>query len=308
MEAPPAAARTPRALGTMTAAVPGVSGEARRRAQLDYLVEQGVFTQAQQTEFLALQPAFLRLEFHVAFEDDNYVLMRKPFDVRIDLGKAGVRNFELELTAADWLMSRGLTTLRFCHQLDAATSGLLLAAKTRAAANAASRLFEGRQARKQYLALVFGHVPPGVHAHIDTPIGPVPGGDFLQQPLPVAQGGKSAQTAVRVLRHGTLALRGEHEGKPASLLLLEPRTGRRHQLRVHCQLIGHPMVGDSAYASDWDSYRLFLHAHRLALAPLPVEGGALDVRDPCAEFDEALGGAVDVEPLDPAGDGWLPRA
>ncbi|KAJ1635285.1 pseudouridine synthase [Pavlovales sp. CCMP2436] len=236
--------------------------------------------------------------------------MVKPFDVRLDLGHDGVRNFALELTAADWLANgRGLAKLRFCHQLDAATSGLLLAAKDKAAAAAAGRLFELRRARKQYLALVFGHVPAGTHALVDAPIGPVEGSAFLQAPLPLTEGGKAAQTAVRVLKHGTLALRGLHHSKPASLLLLEPKSGRRHQLRVHCQGIGHPIVGDGTYAKDWDSYRLFLHARRLRLSPLPVAAGELDAVAECVDFDEALDGAVDVEPLPTAaegGDGWIP--
>lgn len=302
-----APASTPRQLGAMSAPVLEASGEARRRAQLDYLVGQGVFTREQQAAFVAAQPAFLALELRAAYEDERYVLLAKPFDVRLDLGTAGERNFPLELTAADWLAGRGLGALRFCHQLDAATSGLLLAAKDRKAAAAACRLFEQRRARKQYLALLFGHVRPAEHAAIDAALGPVPGGSFLQQPLPEAAGGKPAQTALRVLRHGALALPGPHRGKPASLVLLEPRTGRRHQLRVHCQLIGHPIVGDASYAGDWDSYRLFLHAYRLALAPLPVPGGALDVTAPCAEFEAALEGGVDVQPLDADGDGWLPR-
>jgi 23S rRNA-/tRNA-specific pseudouridylate synthase len=293
----------------MSAPILDAPGEARRRAQLDYLVAQGVFTKAQQDEFLENQPAFLRLEFGVGYEDERYILMSKPFDARLDLGNNGERNFPLEITAADWLASRGIETLRFCHQLDAATSGLLLAAKDRAAANAACKLFEKRLARKQYLALVFGHVQPLANEQIDVPIGPVPDSPFMQQPLDEALGGKPAQTAVRVLRHGELALRGEHQRKPASLLLLEPRTGRRHQLRVHCKMIGHPIVGDGSYAGDWDSYRMFLHAHRLCLSPLPVEGGKLDVRSDCPEFDDALSDAREVEPLEAlaASGGWLTK-
>jgi len=303
----PAALATPRSLGTMSAAILDASGDARRRAQLDYLVSCGVFTPADQAEFVRRQPQFLRLEFGVPYEDASFVLISKPFDVRLDLGTSGERNFALEITAADFLAARGLGTLRFCHQLDAATSGLLLAAKSRKAASAACGLFERRQARKQYLALVFGHVRTGAHAWIDAPIGAVRGDAFLQQPLPTADGGKPAQTALRVLRHGRLALHGPHEGRDASLLLLEPRTGRRHQLRVHCQLIGHPIVGDLSYAGDGESYRLFLHAHRLRLEPMPVDGGMLDATAACADFDDALADAVDVEPLAAEG-GWLPGA
>jgi 23S rRNA-/tRNA-specific pseudouridylate synthase len=331
MEAAPAAtaapvALTPRAAGTMSAALADVPAVERRRAQLADLVRRGVFSAEQQERFLVAQPDFLQLAFETAFEDERFVLMNKPFDVRLDLGHEGVRAFAEEMTCADWLADvKGLERLRFCHQLDAATSGLLLAAKDRASAHAACRLFERRLARKQYLAIVFGHVAPrapeaadgadgggagagwvGAGRVIDAPIGPMPGSTFLQGVLPPAEGGKAATTALRVLRHGRLALRGAHEGKAVSLVALEPRSGRRHQLRVHCQLIGHPIVGDSAYAADLDSYRLFLHARRLRLAPLPVEGGALDVTCESADFARAMRDGVDVEPLDPAADGWLP--
>ena len=75
-----------------------------------------------------------------------------------------------------------------------------------------------------------------------------------------------------------------------SELELEPVTGRRHQLRVHCAHIGHPIVGDSAYAGDWHTYRLFLHAASIALAPLPAPTEAIDVVAPCPDFEEAIDG------------------
>lgn len=304
------AASAPGAARPLLPFLPGLDGETRRRAQLRYLVAQGVFTAEQQAEFLAQQPQFLRLELRAAYEDGRYVCVHKPFDVRLDLGTDGARKFAEEVTAADWLASaRGFETLRFCHQLDAATSGLLLAARDKQAAGAAARHFSARSARKQYLALVFGHVPPRVHATVRAALAPVEGSSFLQRAAaPDEPRAKSAETGVRVLRHGALALAGPRSREPVSLLLLQPRTGRRHQLRVHCAHIGHPIVGDASYGGDWHSYRLFLHAYRLRMAPLPEPTGALDVRAPCAELDDAIADAVDVEPLEEGEDGWLPDA
>ena len=59
-------------------------------------------------------------------------------------------------------------------------------------------------------------------------------------------------------------------------------------LALRFSQIGHPIVGDSAYAGDWESYRLFLHAASIALAPLPPPTGAIDVTVPCADLDEAI--------------------
>ncbi|KAG5186820.1 pseudouridine synthase, partial [Tribonema minus] len=97
--------------------------------------------------------------------------------------------------------------------------------------------------------------------------------------------GKASATAVTVLRRGTLALQGHpRKGERAALLLLRPSSGRRHQLRVHCKLLGHPIVGDATYADDAIAYRMFLHAARLTL---PLPSVTYDISCP-ADFDHAL--------------------
>jgi 23S rRNA-/tRNA-specific pseudouridylate synthase len=80
--------------------------------------------------------------------------------------------------------------------------------------------------------------------------------------------GKASQTEVEVLTRGYYNLEGIFKGSPISRVLLRPLTGRRHQIRVHLQLSGYPIVGDSAYANDKDSHRMFLLAHELVV-PLP---------------------------------------
>lgn len=275
----------------------------RREAQLRYLVEQGVFTEDSQASFLRRQPAFLALEFKVAFEDERYLVLNKPFDVRLDLGKQNERKFPEEISCADWLRAQGFATLRFCHQLDSGTSGLLVTAKDKEAAAAAAKLFAARRVRKQYLAVVFGHVPASLSGRISMPMGPKEDSTFLQHVITDGSG-KPAETKLHILQHGRLALSGEHQGKPASLVLLEPTTGRRHQLRVHMAAVGHPLVGDSAYAGDWDSYRLFLHAFRISLSPLPEPTCAIRAEAPCPEFAAAL---VNVETMGNSSNdgGWL---
>ena len=260
---------------------------ARRRAQLAHLVAAGVFTAAQQRAFLAQQPQFLRLAFGVLHEDAHFLVVNKPFDVRLDLGRDGARRFAEEITCADWLAAppRAHAPIRFCHQLDAATSGALVTAKTRAGAASARRVFDARGAVKRYRALVFGHVADDAFA-VSAPLAPDPQSRFAQR-VDRARG-KPAETRAAVLARGAFALDGPHRGAAVSLLALEPVTGRRHQLRVHCAHAGHPIVGDTAYAGDWHSYRLFLHAEAIKLAPLLAPTGALDVTAPCADLDEAI--------------------
>ena len=73
-----------------------------------------------------------------------------------------------------------------------------------------------------------------------------------------------------------LRLGAEHSGKPATLLWLEPRSGRRHQLRLHTAHHGHPIVGDVTYAGDKLCYRTFLHA---AALELPLGGSGAEEED-----------------------------
>eukprot|EP00953_Heterococcus_sp_UTEX-ZZ885_P031643 16587-Heterococcus_DN1.PRE.3 len=102
--------------------------------------------------------------------------------------------------------------------------------------------------------------------------------------------GKKSTTSITVLERGTLALQGHPRyGEPVALLLLKPVTGRRHQLRVHCLHLGHPMVGDATYAADKEAYRMFLHASRLRL-PLPDR--IYEFYCP-ADFDHAIAPAAE---------------
>ncbi|XP_052345036.1 RNA pseudouridylate synthase domain-containing protein 1-like [Oncorhynchus keta] len=68
---------------------------------------------------------------------------------------------------------------------------------------------------------------------------------------------------------------GDYDGDPVTKVMLQPLTGRTHQLRVHCEAVGHPIVGDHTYSLGEDSapYRMMLHAHllHLPLEPLPLQ-------------------------------------
>jgi tRNA pseudouridine32 synthase/23S rRNA pseudouridine746 synthase len=156
------------------------------------------------------------------------------------------------------------------HRLDQDTSGLLLMARGIEAQRRLSKLFETRQVHKRYVAVVAGH-PAQTQAEqapdqegwrtIDGPILL----DWERRPIHIIHpDGKASRSRWRVLQ----------TGKHATLVELEPVTGRTHQLRVHMQSIGHPMLGDSLYAPPELkalSPRLLLHAQALAF-PHPFTG------------------------------------
>lgn len=151
------------------------------------------------------------------------------------------------------------------HRLDMATSGLMLMARGHAAQRALSQQFAARSIHKRYVAIVHGcpAVDAGQWRVIDLPIAL----DWEQRPRRSidAATGKPSQSRLRVLGPA---------GEGRSRVELEPLTGRTHQLRVHLQAIGHPIVGDSLYGlpGDADEPRLLLHASSLALAH--PQGGA----------------------------------
>jgi tRNA pseudouridine32 synthase / 23S rRNA pseudouridine746 synthase len=158
------------------------------------------------------------------------------------------------------------------HRLDMATSGLLLLARGAAMQRDLSRAFAQREIGKRYVAVVAGRVEqphglPGTWGLIDLPLA----ADWPNRPRRIVdhERGKPSQTRWRVLACD--AIRNE------ARLELEPVTGRSHQLRVHLQALGHPILGDNFYAPPEvrsRSPRLLLHASELRLKH-PASGDAV---------------------------------
>ena len=203
----------------------------------------------------------------VLYEDEDIVVINKPAGV-LTHAKGGISQ---EHTVADML--RPLTTFAsdtnragIVHRLDRETSGVLVGARTPAAAEFLQKQFAQRTTKKTYIAVVEG-APKHTEALIDLPIGrsPAKPSTFRVDPK-----GKSAQTTYYVL----------DVQNDKSLVKLQPKTGRTHQLRVHMAHIGHPIVGDIVYGKS--AQRMFLHAYQLELtapngermtftAPIPEE-------------------------------------
>ena len=149
------------------------------------------------------------------------------------------------------------------HRLDMHTSGLLVLARGKKMQRRLSLLFANRQVDKRYLAVVTGKLP-AVSGEIDLPLS----ADWPNRPRQKVDhvAGKRSLTRYLVLGHDPAV--------NTSRLTLVPETGRTHQLRVHLQALGHPIVGDLLYgearyggaASAASAHRLLLHAEQLAFA------------------------------------------
>ena len=161
------------------------------------------------------------------------------------------------------------------HRLDMDTSGVLLFALRRKAEARLQQQFRARSVAKVYLARVWGRVREDTGL-IDLPLSHTGSTPPTSRVDPE---GKEACTAYTVLARDAVS----------SLLRLEPQTGRSHQLRVHLEALGHPILGDRFYGTEATraaAPRLLLHAWRLAVdhpftgarlhleAPVPPELGA----------------------------------
>jgi tRNA pseudouridine32 synthase/23S rRNA pseudouridine746 synthase len=150
---------------------------------------------------------------------------------------------------------------RVVHRLDMATSGLIVMARGAEVQRALNDAFANRLVAKRYEAIVQGevHAPLETWRVIDLPIGV----DWPNRPRRRidALTGKASITRLQVTHFDA--------GRQVSHVTLEPLTGRTHQLRLHLQAIGHPILGDALYATPEvaaRSPRLLLHASELCLA------------------------------------------
>ncbi|XP_051996076.1 RNA pseudouridylate synthase domain-containing protein 1 isoform X1 [Xyrauchen texanus] len=212
----------------------------------------------------------------VLYHSANYIVVNKHWDIRIDskmwYEKQTVQS-QLKYHFPELADPGTYYGFRFCHQLDFSTSGALCVALNKAAAGHAYRCFKDRLVIKAYLALVRGIVAEE-KVTVDYAIGKnttegkthmmcIEGKDGCENPKP-------CQTELTVLEYGT------YEGDPVTKVLLQPLTGRTHQLRVHCSVIGHPIVGDFTYSlrTDNSPYRMMLHAYFLHI---PLENEPIQV-------------------------------
>jgi 23S rRNA pseudouridine955/2504/2580 synthase len=218
----------------------------------------------------------------VIHRDDWVIALNKPAGLAVQGGSGTERHVDGLLDGLRF----GLDDRpRLVHRLDKDTSGLLLIARTGQAAKRLSESFRDRETEKLYWAVVVG-VPPRPDGAIDLPLAKRPGARDIETMQVDHEEGQKALTHFKVL---------DRAANRAALLALWPRTGRTHQLRVHCAEIGCPILGDRKYGGEEallsavaDSRRLHLHARRITL-PHPSGKGTLRLQaEPPVHFTRTL--------------------
>jgi 23S rRNA pseudouridine955/2504/2580 synthase len=232
--------------------------------------------------------AQIKAELPILYEDEAMLVVDKPAGIAVH-GGSGVSFGVIEALRRQRPQAR---YLELAHRLDRETSGLLLIGKKRSALAALHAMFrEGRGTDKRYLLLVRGRWREPLR-EVGLPLCKylLSGGEHRgERRVRVASEGKPSRTVFRLLARW----------ESFSLLEAELRTGRTHQIRVHCAHLGFPIVGDEKYGdfalnrrlSGDGLKRMFLHAWKMRLSH-PVNGETLALQaslpDALAEFLKKL--------------------
>lgn len=203
------------------------------------------------------------IPLHIIYEDDALMVINKPAGLVVHPGSGNWQGTLLNALLHHAPQLNGVPRAGIVHRLDKDTSGLLAVAKTLEAQTSLVRQLQKHTVKRDYLALVLGHV--SVDGWVDAPIGRHP---LHRTKMAVTANGKEARTHYRVVER--------FDG--CTLLHCSLETGRTHQIRVHMHSIGHPLAGDPVYGGKpkktlQETGRLIagfprqaLHAQRLELS------------------------------------------
>jgi 23S rRNA pseudouridine955/2504/2580 synthase len=212
-----------------------------------------------------------RLAALTIYEDERLLVINKPSGLAVH-GGSGISQGVIERLR---LLRPQQRELELVHRLDRETSGLLMIAKRRSALRRLHELQRQGAIKKSYLALLHGDWPRNrMEVKVPLKTNQVLGGERIVRPHPQ---GKQAQTAFRI----------KEQFGEAMLVEAVLGTGRTHQIRVHAQYLGTPILGDSKYADEPTRQlarqlglkRLFLHAEKLSF-PWGENGELLQLQAP----------------------------
>ena len=192
---------------------------------------------------------------NVIFEDNFLLVINKPYGIPVQGGNNV--NFNIDLILP--ILCKNNSSIRLVHRIDKNTSGILLLAKTKEVAQNITMLFKENKIKKKYLAIVEGKLTKRI-GKITLPVKKKKIAGMEKMVIdPYSK--EKAETSYKVIDYK----------KGLSLLEVYPKTGRKHQIRVHLQSINHPILGDNKYNKTNDEYKevssekMHLHAKEVQL-------------------------------------------
>jgi len=203
------------------------------------------------------------LEASILFEDKDVIAINKPHGFAVH-GGSSITSGVVELLR----VIRGQPRIELAHRLDRDTSGCLLLCKKRSVLKEVQAAFRERTVKKRYTLIAQGQWPNKTRSVQDRLLRYET--EWGERRVRVDAKGQIARTDFQILE----------QVEQATLLQAALHTGRTHQIRVHAQSQGHPILGDTKYGRATGSIeveRLCLHASRLVV---PVGGDRLDLSAP----------------------------
>ena len=200
----------------------------------------------------------------IIWEDDDLLVLNKPHGLAVQGGTKTQRHVDYYLTAYG---SKKNCRYRLVHRIDRDTSGILLIAKTGMMATYLTDAFKQGSIEKTYWAIVLGQPKPGSGV-VNAPLIKAGSGGDREKVIVDREKGKPAKT-----RYQTIKKLVAKRLPELTWLELHPQTGRTHQIRVHCQYLETPIVGDGKYGGhEATAWTRIMHLHARTITFRDPEG------------------------------------
>ncbi len=196
----------------------------------------------------------VNVNYRVVYEDETLLAISKPAPLPVHAIGAYFENTLMHLLRRDRAEAQNFNLV---HRLDSETSGLILLAKDKKVLKALQKQWESGEVQKTYLAIVFGKFEP-IKRRVDQPIGPLKE-SRIRMKLGINQENcRPSITDFECLKFKPSRTNFEIDKGGFSLVAAKPLTGRTHQIRVHLEASGFPIVGDKLYSGGEETFLHFI--------------------------------------------------
>lgn len=219
------------------------------------------------------------IDLDIIYEDEDIIVINKPKDMVVHPAVGNKSGTVVNAVLGRYELSDLNGDIRpgIVHRLDKNTTGILVIAKNNYAHQKIAEQIQNRETKKTYITLVKGIISEN-NGEINMPIGRHP---TDRKKMAVVKNGKEAITKFKVLKR--------YE-KGYTLLEIDLKTGRTHQIRVHMSHIGYPIVGDDVYSSGKNEFGVtsqMLHAQKISLMH-PTKKEQVEFEAPIPEYFSAI--------------------